>query len=47
MPAGRHPLIRLDRHASPANHAFERLARGDVATVTATEFAGDGVRVVA
>jgi SAM-dependent methyltransferase len=46
-PAGRHALVRLDRHASPANAAFDGLQRGDVATVAGTRFARDGLRVVA
>jgi len=46
-PAGRHALVRLDRHASPSNAAFEELVRGDVATVTRPAFAGDGLRVSA
>jgi hypothetical protein len=33
--AGRHPYVRLDRAASPANAAFEALARGDVADIGA------------
>jgi SAM-dependent methyltransferase len=44
-PAGRHPLVRLDRHASPSNVAFDELARGDVATVAATRSAPDGLRL--
>jgi ribosomal protein RSM22 (predicted rRNA methylase) len=46
-PAGRHPLVRLDRQASASNAAFDQLRRGDVATVAGTEVAGDGLRVVA
>jgi ribosomal protein RSM22 (predicted rRNA methylase) len=44
-PAGRHPLVRLDRHATEANAAFDDLVRGDVATVAGTQFARDGLRV--
>ena len=44
-PAGRHALVRLDRAASPANAAFETLARGDVVTVEGTSVAPDGLRV--
>lgn len=42
---GRHALVRLDRHASPANGDFERALRGDVVQVARTTFAGDGLRV--
>jgi ribosomal protein RSM22 (predicted rRNA methylase) len=45
-PAGRHALVRLDRHASPANAAFDRLQRGDVASIAGTRFARDSLRVV-
>jgi hypothetical protein len=44
-PAGRHPLVRLDRATSPTNAAFGTLARGDVATIAGTRAAGDGLRV--
>lgn len=43
--AGRHPLVRLDRHVSKRNADLDRLARGDVAHVARTTFAGDGLRV--
>jgi hypothetical protein len=46
-PAGRHPLVRIDRQASPANSAFADLQRGDVAIVAGTTTAGDGLRVTA
>jgi hypothetical protein len=46
-PAGRHPLVRLDRHASPSNAAFDELERGDVARVSGTTEAQDGRRVTA
>jgi hypothetical protein len=39
-------LVRLDRHASDANAALDRLVRGDKATVTGTHFARDGLRIV-
>jgi len=42
---GRHALVRLDRHASPANADFDRAGRGDVVQVARTTFAGDGLRV--
>jgi ribosomal protein RSM22 (predicted rRNA methylase) len=45
--AGRHPLVRLDRHASAANAAFGDLERGDVARVAGTEVARDGLRIEA
>jgi len=44
-PAGRHPLVRLDRHRSDANAGLDRLRRGDVARVTGTDAAGDGLRI--
>jgi hypothetical protein len=44
-PAGRHPLVRLDRATSATNAAFGELARGDVATIAGTRAAGDGLRV--
>ena len=43
--SGRQPIIRLDRHASPANAALDKLARGDVAHIARTTFAQDGLRV--
>ena len=42
---GRHALVRLDRHASPANAELDRAGRGDVIEVARTTFAGDGLRV--
>lgn len=42
---GRHALVRLDRHASAENAAFEQAVRGDVIRVARTTFAGDGLRV--
>jgi hypothetical protein len=44
-PAGRHALVRLDRHRAQANAAFDRLARGDLARVAGTSDAGDGRRL--
>jgi hypothetical protein len=44
-PAGRHPLVRLDRHASASNAAFAELERGDVARVTGTHVTPDGLRL--
>jgi hypothetical protein len=54
-PAGRQAYVRLDRAASPANAAFERLARGDVADfggagrsgAQASQAPADGLRVSA
>jgi ribosomal protein RSM22 (predicted rRNA methylase) len=43
---GRHPLVRLDRHASPSNAAIEELVRGDTARILRVAFAQDGLRVV-
>ena len=45
--AGRHALVRLDRHASAANAGFDELERGDVARVAGTQFARDGLRITA
>jgi SAM-dependent methyltransferase len=42
-PAGRHPLVRLDRHGTPAN--FADLARGDLVRIQGTTSAGDGLRI--
>ena len=44
-PAGRHPLVRLDRHHTESNAAFTDLARGDLIRVQGTTPAGDGLRV--
>jgi len=44
-PAGRHALVRLDRHATPANQAFARVRRGDVIHVAPTTLANDGLRL--
>jgi hypothetical protein len=46
-PAGRHPLVRLDRDASEANRGFGEVERGDVLVAAGTERAGDGLRVTA
>ncbi len=46
-PTGRHPLVRLDRHRSPANAAFSDLVRGDAAAVAPTHLEADGLRVTA
>ena len=44
-PAGRHPLVRLDRHRTESNAAFADLARGELIRVQGTTSAGDGLRV--
>jgi hypothetical protein len=44
-PAGRYPLVRLDRHRSASNAAFDRLERGQLASVAGTTVAGDGLRL--
>jgi hypothetical protein len=46
-PSGRHPYVRLDRAASPANAPFDRLERGDVASIAGAVPAADGLRVIA
>lgn len=43
--SGRQPLVRLDRHTTSSNAAFDHLARGDVARITRTTFAQDGIRL--
>jgi SAM-dependent methyltransferase len=45
--AGRHALVRLDRAASDANAAFDRLKRGDATDVTGAAPAPDGLRITA
>jgi hypothetical protein len=44
-PAGRHALVRLDRHRSPSNAEFDRLRRGQIARVAGAVAAGDGLRI--
>jgi hypothetical protein len=44
-PAGRHPLVRLDRHLSARNAPFDTLHRGSITRVTPTELLGDGLRL--
>jgi len=44
-PAGRHPLVRLDRHHTESNAAFADLVRGDLVRVQGATSAGDGLRV--
>lgn len=43
--SGRHAIVRLDRNASAANAAMDQLVRGDVARISRTTFAQDGLRV--
>lgn len=45
--AGRHALVRLDRHDSPANTVLGHLRRGDVVRVSGAAAAADGLRVAA
>jgi hypothetical protein len=42
---GRDALVRLARHAAPANAALDQLARGDAVRLRGLERAGDGLRV--
>jgi SAM-dependent methyltransferase len=44
-PAGRHPIVRLDRERAPDNQDFEAATRGDVLVITNLQTAGDGLRV--
>ncbi len=44
-PAGRHPLVRLDRDRTEANGAFDRTGRGDLLIAADTNRAGDGLRI--
>ncbi len=44
-PAGRHALVRLDRHRTPANAALDGVARGDLIRVQGATVAGDGQRI--
>ncbi len=44
-PAGRHPIVRLDRERSPANVAFDTAERGQLLQVRGVAPAGDGLRV--
>jgi hypothetical protein len=46
-PTGRHAFVRLDRHEGPANAAFGKLVRGDVARIAGETEANDGMRVEA
>ena len=42
---GRVPAVRLDKHASPENAAFDELDRGDLVRLEGLERRGDGLRV--
>jgi hypothetical protein len=44
--SGRHPVVRLERHASSTNSDLDSLVRGDRARIVRTTFAQDGLRVV-
>ena len=44
-PAGRHALVRLDRHRTEANRTFDHLARGDLARISGTTVENDGWRL--
>jgi hypothetical protein len=44
-PAGRHPLVRLDRYTSGTNASFDDLKRGDIARIAPTQAANDGLRI--
>jgi Mitochondrial small ribosomal subunit Rsm22 len=44
-PAGRHPLVRLDRHTSPSNAPFDVLHRGSLTRLAPTDLFGDGLRL--
>jgi len=46
-PDSRHAYIRLDRNETPANAAFGKLVRGDVARIAGATEATDGMRVEA
>ena len=45
-PAGRDALVRLDRHRTVANAAFDQLERGDLVRIRETAAAGDGRRIL-
>jgi hypothetical protein len=46
-PAGRHPLVRLDRHTSSTNAPFDTLHRGALTRIAPTQLLGDGLRIAA
>lgn len=43
--SGRLPLVRLDRSRTPANREMDDLVRGDIARISRTTFAQDGIRL--
>ena len=45
-PQGRHPLIRLTRYRGPKNAALDRATRGAALSISDTEPAADGLRVI-
>ena len=46
-PAGRHPLVRLDRDRTATNEGFDQATRGDLLIAADTTRAGDGLRISA
>jgi SAM-dependent methyltransferase len=44
-PSGRDALVRLDRHRTPANRAFDQAVRGDLIRIQGLATAGDGRRL--
>jgi hypothetical protein len=44
-PAGRHPLVRLERDRGEESRGFDEAERGDVIVVDQVERAGDGLRI--
>jgi SAM-dependent methyltransferase len=44
-PAGRHPIVRLDRERTPDNEDLDTATRGDVLVIDNLQTAGDGLRV--
>ena len=43
--SGRQPIVRLDRNTTALNQDMDKLVRGDIAHVSRTTFAQDGLRV--
>jgi hypothetical protein len=46
-PAGRHPIVRLNRDRTEANAPIEQAARGEALVIAGASPAGDGLRVTA
>jgi hypothetical protein len=44
-PAGRTPLVRLNKDRSAANAAIDEVSRGDLVAIENTTPAGDGLRI--